>query len=122
MERKSNRRLAALAVLLALSGGLYCTVWGADKYKTLALEDRTMLRVGQLAVLSIPSDHQYRIDSEGDALELVRRTKNKAVLRAIRPGRETILLSPEVPDGECISCTTHHYFITVAKSGDTDVE
>jgi hypothetical protein len=120
MARRSNRRLVALVVLVVVSSGLYCTGLGADKYKTLALEGRTILQVGQTAVLLVPSDHPYRINPAGDVLELVRHSKSRAVFRAVHPGRETILLSPVVPDGECISCATHHYFITVANPGDKD--
>jgi hypothetical protein len=121
--RKHWQRLFALcALLLASVSVLYSTVSAKEQYIKLALEDRTTLQVGQLAVLSIPSDHPYRINPAGEALELVRHSKSRAVFRAVHTGQETILLSPEVPKGECIACATHHYFITVAQPGDTGVE
>jgi hypothetical protein len=87
-----------------------------DRYVTLVLEERTTLQVGQLALLSVPSDHRYAIDSEGSALVLVhgKRRRNQVVFRAVRPGLETIVVGPvDVPSGDCISCLTLHYFITV---------
>jgi hypothetical protein len=33
--------------------------------------------------------------------------------RASRLGPEVIVISPDVPNGECISCATLHYFINV---------
>jgi hypothetical protein len=87
-----------------------------DRYVTLVLEERTTLQVGQLALLSVPSDHRYAIDSEGSALMLVhgKRRGNQVVYRAVRPGLETIVLGPvDIPSGHRISCLTLHYFITV---------
>src|ERR1700674_1078438 len=87
-----------------------------DRYVRLVLEQRTTLQVGQLALLSVPSDHRYGIDSEGSALVLVhgKRGRNQVWYRAVRPGLETIVLGPvDIPSGHCISCLTLHYFITV---------
>src|ERR1700730_5225061 len=87
-----------------------------DLYVKLVLEERTTLQVGQLAMLSVPSDHRYAIDSEGSALVLVhgKRRRNQVVYRAVRPGLETIVVGPvDLPSGDCISCLTLHYFITV---------
>ena len=87
-----------------------------DRYVTMVLEERTTLQVGQLALLSVPSDHRYAIDSEGTALVLVhgKRRRNQVVFRAVRPGLETIVVGlVDVLSGDCISCLTLHYFITV---------
>jgi hypothetical protein len=117
--RKSTRRFFCLvAVLVASFSALHGTARGRDSYKTLALEDRTTLQVGELAALPIPSDHRYRIVSAGNVLAIIRRSKYRAVFRAAHPGLETILLSPDVPNGECISCATHRYFITVVPHSD----
>ena len=83
------------------------------RYVRLALEDRTTLQVGQLAVLPIPIDHQYSIDGAGNALEQIRHSKHTIVYRAARTGSQTIILTPEVANGECISCATRHYFVTI---------
>ena len=39
--------------------------------------------------------------------------RGELVYRAVRPGPATIILSPDVPDGHCISCETLHYFVRV---------
>jgi hypothetical protein len=84
----------------------------------LALEQTTTLQVGKLAVLHIPSDSRYSHSSgtDGawrDVLALARRSKRDVTFRAIRPGSGVIIISPDAPNGECISCTTLHYFISV---------
>jgi hypothetical protein len=76
-------------------------------------EQQTFLRVGDSAVLRIPSDHEYSIVSAGSALVPVRRSQIGVIYRAARPGQQTILLNPHVSEKECVSCATHHYFITV---------
>ena len=87
-----------------------------DRYVTLVREERTTLQVGQLVLLSVPSDHRDAIDSEGSALVLVhgKRRSDQVVYRAVRPGLETIVLGPvDIPSGHCISYLTLHYFIAV---------
>jgi hypothetical protein len=79
----------------------------------LTVEQQTFVKVGELAVLQIPSDRHYSITTDGDALVTVRRSKNQVLYRAVRPGQQTVVLKPEVPSGECISCSTLHYFVTV---------
>ena len=49
----------------------------------------------------------------GDALVLVRHLRRTTLYRAVRPGQETIVIGPDVARGECISCATLHYFITI---------
>lgn len=92
-------------------------LWSADKPIPLALEGNTILHVGDLAVLEIPTDRRYsHFDGNtevGNALTLVHHSKSTTLYRAVRPGQETIVIGPEVPRGECISCGTLHYFITV---------
>src|SRR4029077_5076523 len=84
---------------------------------TLVPERRTTLQVGELAMLLIPSEHHYSIVASGDVLIPVRHTRRGGLYRAVRPGLETILLSPHVSRGECVSCATLHYFITVVSQG-----
>lgn len=83
----------------------------------LTLERRTTLRVGELAVLQIPPDRRYSRfagnTGAGDVLVLVRRSGRTALYRAVHPGLGTIIIAPQVPNGECISCATLHYFINV---------
>jgi len=91
-------------------------VQSADKLITLGLEKTTTLRVGEMAVLQIPSDSRhshFRGNTEGQTLLLVRRSQQRVVYRAVRPGRAVIVIGPDVPKGECVSCATLHYFINV---------
>jgi hypothetical protein len=96
-------------------------VWSADKPTPLTLEAETTLHVGELAVLNLPPDRRYsHFDGNpkyaGNVLALVRRSRGKALYRAVRPGPGSIVIGPEVPKGECISCATLHYFVTVTSS------
>jgi hypothetical protein len=87
----------------------------------LTSERTTTLHVSELAVLHIPSDARYlhSVNAEGpngswrDVLVLVRRSRRDVTFRAARAGKGVIILSPDVPSGECISCATTHYFIEV---------
>lgn len=47
------------------------------------------------------------------ALVVVRRSKDSVLYRAVRQGADSMVLSPVTKPGECISCATLHYFITV---------
>jgi hypothetical protein len=105
-----------LCVLLLVFGFLISTgIWSANKPTPLTLEGTTTLRVGELAVLQIPQDRPYHADTgAGNALALIRHSKRTTLYRAVRPGQQTILIGPaDLPKGECISCATRHYFITV---------
>ena len=91
----------------------------AAKPITLALEQRTTLHVGELVVLHMPSNIYRRYLHSGpdgawlDVLALVKRSGRDVTFRAVRPGKGVIIISPDVPDGECISCVTIHYFVDV---------
>ena len=109
--------------ILALSLG-YAT-WGcatsnglrdADKPLAMALENTTTLQVGEVAVLHIPSDRHYIPNGgwgDGTVLALIGRSGSDLTFRAVRPGPGVIIISPDVPDGQCISCATLHYFVKV---------
>jgi hypothetical protein len=94
-------------------------VLSAAKPTTLAQEQTTTLRVGELAVLRVPSNIGRRYLHSGpdgawrDALTLVKRSGRDVTFRAVRPGKGVIIVSPDVADGDCISCVTIHYFIEV---------
>src|SRR5258708_37855885 len=100
-------------LLLAFGSLISSEAWGADKPSPLTLEGRTTLRVGEMAVLQIPDRRYSHFDEAGSALVLVHHTRRTVLYRAIRPGDETIAIVPDLPRGECVSCATLHYFITV---------
>jgi hypothetical protein len=91
----------------------------AAKPTTLALEQTTTLHLGEVAVLHMPSNVYRRYLHSGpagawdDVLVLVKRSGRDVTFRAVHSGRGVILISPDVPDGGCISCVTIHYFIEV---------
>jgi hypothetical protein len=112
--------MKTIVCILALVFGclIPSDVRGADKPIRLALEQTTTLHVGELALLHIPSDRRYLRPKRpngawSDVLALVRRSRRDVTFRAVRPGKGVIILSPDVPNGECISCATIHYFIEV---------
>jgi hypothetical protein len=107
-----------LAFILAVTVG--CSIsseaQSAPKPITLALEQRTTLHVGELALLRIPSDRRYLHSVNGawrDVLALLKQSERDVTFRAARPGKGTILISPNTKNGECISCATLQYFIEV---------
>jgi len=91
----------------------------AAKPTILALEQRTVLRVGELAVLHMPSNIHRRYLQGGpdgdwmDTLVQVQRSGRDLTFRAVRQGKGVIVVSPDVPARKCISCVTSHYFIDV---------
>jgi hypothetical protein len=111
------RPMRGCILLLALGCLISRDAWSAEKPVLLTLEGRTTLHVGELAVLQIPPDRRYsHFDANtgaGNVLVLIRRSRRTALYRAVRPGPGTIVIGPDVPRGECISCETLHYFITV---------
>jgi hypothetical protein len=104
-----------LLILTLVLGSVVSSSAETDRVLNTALipELQTTLRVGELAVLRIPSDHEYSIVSAGNVLVPVRRSQVGVIYRAVRRGQQTILLTPHVSEGDCVSCATHHYFITV---------
>src|SRR5258708_34167465 len=97
---------------LALGCLISRDVRGADKPITLTLEENTPLHVGELAVLQTPSDSGYSHfpanTGVGNVLALVRRSRRRVLYRAVRPGSGVIVISPDVPNGQCVSCATLH--------------
>ncbi len=83
-------------------------------------EQRTTIRVGQIAIIEIAPGEARPGGSAGDALKLVKKRQRHGktifTYRAVRVGDETIVAAPDRlgPDG-CISCVTVHYFVTVIR-------
>jgi hypothetical protein len=102
---------------LALGCSISNDAWNANKAITLTLDGNTTLHVSDLATLQIPPGDRYsHFDGNtgaGNVLVLVRRSRATVLYRAVRPGRGTMVVSPGVPKGECISWPTLRYFVTV---------
>src|ERR1700676_2726036 len=119
-----SMRRASCILALALGYLISGHVWSADKPTTLVLEETTTLQVGELAVLHIPLESRYSHSSGTggawrDVLTFVRRSKRDVTFRAVRPGLGVMIITPDVPNGECISCATRHYFINVVPQEGT---
>ena len=116
-----NMRTVVCILALAFGCLIPSDVRGAGKPIRLTLEQTTTLHVGELAVIHIPSGRRYLNSAGGegpngawrDVLAFIRRSRRDVTFRAIRAGKGVIILSPDVPNGECISCATIHYFIEV---------
>jgi len=105
--------LLTLIVALLVAGNAR----SADTPTQIEVEQTTTVRVGQLAVLHVPDARLYNPSEINgawrDVLTRVRRSGRTVTFRAVKTGPGVIILSPNVPDGECISCKTLHYFIRV---------
>lgn len=107
-------RVTVLSLLvMAAVGFLWPRAGAKERIQAIPAEEQTTIGVGQLARVSIPATYYYSVEAAGDSLVEVRRSKGAVIYRAVKPGTETILLSPDVPDGHCISCATIHYFVSV---------
>jgi hypothetical protein len=107
---------SVVGILALALGCLMPSDVDAAKPIRLVLEHTTALHVGELAVLHIPSDRRYVRSANGawrDVLALVKQSGRDLTFRAVHTGLGVIVISPDVPDGECISCATIHYFIKV---------
>jgi hypothetical protein len=107
--------------VLAFTFGCLISHDARSAAKPIPLEAKhtTTLHVGEVAVLHMPSNIDRRYLDSGpdgawlDTLALVKRSGRDVTFRAVHPGRGNILISPNVPDGGCISCVTIHYFFEV---------
>jgi hypothetical protein len=118
-----SRTLMCAALLLALLTAIE-TRGDSRRVITFSLEQTTTLHVGDFAVLTVPPDHIYDrarrqekagLPVGGGALVTARLRghRGEPVFRAVRPGPAAFVIGPDVPDGECISCRTLHYFVQV---------
>ena len=92
--------------------------WAGEANRVpLIAEQQTTLHVGQVAVLQIPWTRRYVIDQSGNALSTIMHAhvNSRTVLyRATHTGNETLILAPAgLRSGQCVSCVTQHFFITV---------
>jgi hypothetical protein len=82
-------------------------------------EQSTLLRVGDVAAVQV-TDTEEVTGSAGEALVFVRQSRGRLtrtyVYQAVRAGNQTIVVTPtNLHDGDCISCVTAHYFVTVVQ-------
>lgn len=113
---KSAGRILLLMFLCLLGGQLQ----SAPAPVRLTEKETATLRVGELAVLRIPSDRRYtyraNVGPAGawrEVLTIVRQSRQQVTFRAMAAGKGVIILAPETREGECISCATRHYLVEV---------
>ena len=106
-------RLCYAVVVSSVAGA--CTTVGLVQLRP---GDNVVLRVGQRASLTVPSEAGFSIGQAGSALHLIKqeqRGKRTVFLyRADHAGKQTFVATPKEPgpDG-CVSCVTEHYFVEV---------
>jgi hypothetical protein len=110
-----RNEVSAAACGIALSMlALGCTA--CAPVMRLKPEERATLRVGQTVALQVPSTYGA-IGGAGDALMLVEKKAGRDrivyLYRAVQPGNQTFLTAPQRQTGECVSCVTVHWFVTV---------
>jgi hypothetical protein len=71
-----------------------------------------------MAAVQFPPEPHYSIGSGGGSLVLVEQlaTRNGSTIylyRADHVGPDTLVATPDRQAGQCISCVTRHYFVTV---------
>jgi|HubBroStandDraft_5_1064220.scaffolds.fasta_scaffold685268_1 hypothetical protein len=110
--------IAGLALLCLTSCSVTPAGESAHKAVELGVEETTNLRIGESGVLHLPVNSIYGHATIGGAWEkvLVRSgySGGETVFRAIGPGQGCIVVTPDVPEGNCISCVTLHYFVEVS--------
>jgi hypothetical protein len=80
----------------------------------------TVLRVGDVAAVQVPSDLHYSIGLAGASLAQIKEQERRGmtiyVYRSVAVGNQTLVVTPRNPgpDG-CVSCVTVHYFIQVVQ-------
>lgn len=81
-------------------------------------DQRTILHVGDVAAVRVPSDLHYSIGTAGTSLVQMKQQERQGMTtylyRSVVVGNETLVATPRDsgPDG-CVSCVTVHYFIEV---------
>jgi hypothetical protein len=84
----------------------------------LVPDERTTLHVGEIGALYVATSPHYSVGSAQSALVPVKKLQQKDgavyLYRAVATGDDTFVLTPDgIPNGQCISCVTRHYFVTV---------
>jgi hypothetical protein len=81
-------------------------------------EQATVLHLGDIAAVQVPSDQHYSIGSAGNSLVQIKQQQRQGttiyLYRSVAVGNQTLVATPREPgpDG-CVSCVTVHYFIQV---------
>jgi hypothetical protein len=104
---------------IAMVGAMCLACAGTLVSVRLQPEHPTTLHVGENVVVQV-AEREGVIGSAGSSLVLLKRTHQRGVTiflyRAVKTGNHTLVVAPEhIPNGQCISCVTYHYFVTVVQ-------
>jgi hypothetical protein len=85
----------------------------------LQAEQPATLHLGEIAAVQV-SQPQDVMGSAGSSLALLKRTHQRGttiyLYRAVKMGNHTLVVAPRgLQSGQCISCVTEHYFVTVVQ-------
>ena len=103
---------------IAVASSVTCAAAGRIALR-LEPEQPTTLRVGQVAAVHVTKPEAV-VGSAGTALALIRRSGGRTtrtyVYRAVEVGNHTLVVAPtNRREGDCISCVTTHYYVTVVR-------
>lgn len=85
---------------------------------SLQPDQPTVLHVGDVAAVQVPSDLHYSMGRAGTAVVQIQQQERPGMTiylyRSVAVGNQTLVATPRDPgpDG-CVSCVTVHYFIQV---------
>ena len=115
--RKTLRSVATRLMVLCLVPLSAAACASVSASVQLAPDERTIVHLGEIAALPVPPNHgSPGLTQTSMALVSHARRHGREVYfyRAIAAGNETFVVTPVgLLDGQCISCVTVHYFVTV---------
>jgi len=109
-----------LVLGVAAASALLSSCASTSAVVQLQPEQPTVLHVGDVAAVQVPSDLHYSIGLAGTSLVQIRQQDRQGMTiylyRSVAVGNQTLVATPRDPgpDG-CVSCVTVHYFIQVVQ-------
>jgi hypothetical protein len=115
----TSRTVGVVGRMVGVCGSLMLVAACATLPASVPLipEERTTLHVGQIGAIHVPSNQRYTVGSAQSALMPLKQLRQRGevvyLYRAVSAGNDTFVLTPVgIPNGQCISCVTVHYFVT----------
>ncbi|HEX7796000.1 MAG TPA: hypothetical protein VF456_16680 [Vicinamibacterales bacterium] len=108
----------SLLLSVAAASALFSSCAPTSAVVQLQPDRPTVVHVGDVAAVQVPSDLHYSIGSAGTSLVRIKQQDRRGMTiylyRSVVVGNQTLVATPRDPgpDG-CVSCVTMHYFIQV---------
>src|SRR5215467_14413737 len=108
----------ALVLSVATASALLASCASTSPVVQLQPDQPTVLHVGEVAAVQVPSDLHYAIGLAGTSLVRIKQQERRGTTtywyRSVAVGHQTLVAPPRDPgpDG-CVSCVTVHFFIQV---------